>query len=798
MVLLCFSENLNYALGWTLLHSLWQALVITILTGTALLLMQKKTARLRYLIANAGLWLVFLAAVLTFVLYYDFSKEAGQMVFTPDLSDAPISVSSNDASEIVVTPTAQKLAWHFDWKSMKSYLNHHIYSIVLLWFMGFIIFILKIMGSISYVFYLRNRLNFPADEYWQEQLDKLCQKFNIKQNISLVESALVRSPLVVGHLKPMILFPIGAINRLNINEVEAIMAHELAHILRHDYLYNILQYVIEAIFYFHPAVWWLSSQVRIERENCCDDIAIAACGSAVTYAKSLVSVQEMAFYTPQLALAFAGQSRKKQLLVRVQRILNQPKSKLNMIEKLASTSILLLVLLGFVFGNNPKNNSFYHDLGNETNITAPTSPEELQSNSSVHFLKFKKDGELDSLPVDKNITDGNYNFINNLYDVNMTIKNQHVVTFTINGLAVNGKDIPKFEKMINQLVHNDEKTETTTFSKSNEHYDDNLTAAADAYAYSYSSSYGASTGTFIDKNRITIVKEDGSVEKLKYDNNGVNELEITTNDDANSRIKITYKNKRLQKNGKPMSQEELKQLGWYINDKGLEPIGGYNDIKIMSSNSNRFPTPPPPPHNYADVIPNPPATYERKNFFEESYEEDKENLQNQIASLRKACDELKRIIRPAKATLEVEKQLILAEAALAKKELERAENLIEAAQSGLDNLTQQSEQQEQEKAQQTAEKERSKSAFSMSFSHRDTKTDDAKEENFNSWLTNEWVKDGYLVNDKKYKLVWTNTIMKVNGKKVSEAHLAKYVKMHRQITGNSLGNDFKITKNVSE
>ncbi len=448
MTFLCFSYNLNHALGWTLVHSLWQAFAIAIITGIALIFLQKKSSKIRYYTANLGLFSVSIAALLTFSLYYDFSKEAGEIIFIQDSSSVlkPITNLEEVSNETQSTNFERGLSW----KGMKNYCNNNMYLIVTLWFIGVVFFLLKLLGSISYVYYLKNRLNFPVEEYWQETLDKLREKSNLSQYIELVESALVRSPLVVGHLKPMILFPIGAINRLNTNEVEAILAHELAHVMRHDYLFNILQNVIEALFYFHPAVWWMSSQIRTERENCCDDIAIELCGNSLTYAKSLVSVQEMAYFSPHLAMAFAGNNRKKQLLLRIQRVLNQPKSKVNIMEKFVTTVILLFLVAGLAFGGSQNDNNNF-GFFNPNTITENTENQE-NTNQDKYFIKYNVNGETDSLPVSQKIKDGQYNFVNSLYDVDMTVKNQRVTTFKINGLDVDGKDFPKFERMINELV----------------------------------------------------------------------------------------------------------------------------------------------------------------------------------------------------------------------------------------------------------------------------------------------------------------------------------------------------------
>ena len=130
-----------------------------------------------------------------------------------------------------------------------------------------------------------------------------------KETVRLKSSTLINTPVVVGYIKPTILFPIALINQLSIVEIEAILAHELAHIKRHDYLLNIIQILIETIFYYHPAIWFISSKVRFERENCCDDLAIDKIGSSVSYAKTLIKLQELKLNPVKSALAFSGNKK---------------------------------------------------------------------------------------------------------------------------------------------------------------------------------------------------------------------------------------------------------------------------------------------------------------------------------------------------------------------------------------------------------------------------------------------------------------------------------------------------------
>jgi beta-lactamase regulating signal transducer with metallopeptidase domain/predicted metallopeptidase len=364
-----FNQNLNYAIGWTVIHSLWQATAIAILSGIVMIILRKKTAQTRYIVHNVALFAVLVSAVITFNLYYSKSDIGTEnitnlMTSPPSVLTEPMTKTSFETAESlkitiestnnqsIITekqtsnlhlPIVSGSALSID--GMKSYFDENIYVVVLIWLLGVGLFLLKLLGGISYVYYLRNQHNFPVDEYWFETIQNLSKRVNIQKQIDLVESALVRSPVVVGYLKPMILFPIGAINRLNPNEVEAILAHEIAHVMRDDYVFNIVQSVIEALFYFNPAVWWISANIRAERENCCDDVAIELCGNSMTYAKSLVLVQEMQYYSAAFAMGFAGQ-RKNQLLLRVQRVLNQSNNKSNVMEKLIATC---LIVLGFVF-----------------------------------------------------------------------------------------------------------------------------------------------------------------------------------------------------------------------------------------------------------------------------------------------------------------------------------------------------------------------------------------------------------------------------------------------------------------
>ena len=247
----------------------------------------------------------------------------------------------------------------FSWQSIQAYFNQNLPLIVGLWILGVAIFLLRMLSSISYVYYLKGRMNFPADEYWLDLLDDMIRKIGLDKAVTLVESALVRTPQVVGYLKPVILFPLGMINRLPAAEVEAILAHELSHILRHDHLLNVLQSVVETLFYFHPGVWWISAQIRTERESASDEMAIQLTGDALTYAQALVTVQEMGYLPMSPALAFAGQ-RKSQFMLRLQRILNIKSPTTNTMEKMLTVVLIAGSLVGMGWIKNFAHNTYTH------------------------------------------------------------------------------------------------------------------------------------------------------------------------------------------------------------------------------------------------------------------------------------------------------------------------------------------------------------------------------------------------------------------------------------------------------
>ncbi len=468
-----FSDSFIEAFGWTVLHSLWQATLIAIITGFLLLVCRKKSANTRYKIAALGMLSIFVAALGTFLYLYQSSYSAP---LTAGITANLVGVVESIELESISTTSIQ---------GFKDYFNNHLPLIVTLWLMGATVFFLRLLGGLIYIQHLRNHCVKIMDNVWLDTLKNLSRKLPGDKFIALAESKLVKVPLVIGHLKPLILFPIGMINQLSPQEVEAILAHELAHISRNDYLINIIQSIIETLFYYHPAIWWLSWQIQTEREHCCDDIAIKLNGNSLSYAKALVRLQELANApTPSFAMPFAG--RKNQLLGRIQRVLNHPQKKSNFMEKLIATSLLTVLVLFFSVNansstapleketseivktenkptkitnvkksNSKKTNPIYKNTKSKQNKSKDTKEYEtplLQRLADIiPLLEKTKLSSIDTLPTkSKNSSRYSYHFSNGK-TVEIESKNGEVNTLKIDGKHIPKNDWDKYQEELASL-----------------------------------------------------------------------------------------------------------------------------------------------------------------------------------------------------------------------------------------------------------------------------------------------------------------------------------------------------------
>ena len=161
------------------------------------------------------------------------------------------------------------------------------------WFFGVLALLARHLGGWIRVQTMRHRQTTPVPIPIFEMLRELIARLRVSRPVRLLQSRLVEVPTVIGWLRPVILLPASVLTGLSADQMQALLAHELAHVCRNDYLVNLLQTLVETLLFYHPAVWWLSRQIRQERENCCDDLAAAVCPSRIAYARALLAMEEL-------------------------------------------------------------------------------------------------------------------------------------------------------------------------------------------------------------------------------------------------------------------------------------------------------------------------------------------------------------------------------------------------------------------------------------------------------------------------------------------------------------------------
>lgn len=336
------SPKLVEALGWTILHSLWQSALVAITLSVLLILLQRHSARIRYTVATAALFSSLLIAGVTFVRTYQQTQPTISMATPASQLQTPqvAKPTSNTNTTLTTANSAKPMLRGATLVNFKYYFSKHLPAVVLVWLLGMLTMLLKFLGGLAYVQRLKFQKIYSLGTAWNTRLTTMAQSLRVTQPVRLFESALVKTPLVIGYFKPVILLPFGTIAGLSPDQVEAILAHELAHIYRKDYLLNMLQSLVEILFFFNPAIWWISDYVRVERENCCDDQAIALCGNPLTYARALANLQTISVNAPQLALAFAGKDGS--LLGRIKRLVQQPTLRPTFSEGFMAACVLII------------------------------------------------------------------------------------------------------------------------------------------------------------------------------------------------------------------------------------------------------------------------------------------------------------------------------------------------------------------------------------------------------------------------------------------------------------------------
>jgi beta-lactamase regulating signal transducer with metallopeptidase domain len=285
-----------------LVHSLWQGALIAVLLHLILRFLPTRKTNLRYVLCLAAMGVLFFVTSATWrittvrppaVRMDAPAVESAEPVAEPvvtfeSVDDIPMTEAEPEAEQARQTPW---MAWG-----------------AAAWLVGVLLMSGRIGISVLGAWRLRRSCKRLEDGPVQALAEEARGIVGISRRVALVVSERIKSPVVIGAFWPTLLLPVAMITNLSPDQLRVILAHELAHVRRYDYVINLLQMIVDALFFFNPALWWISSQVRNEREACCDAMALAAGGSRADYAAALLAVGHKGT-VPSVATGFGSGSR---------------------------------------------------------------------------------------------------------------------------------------------------------------------------------------------------------------------------------------------------------------------------------------------------------------------------------------------------------------------------------------------------------------------------------------------------------------------------------------------------------
>lgn len=333
------------ALGWTLVHFLWQGTAIALIYRLADLALARRSANARYVLALAAL-LSMPAVALTTLAYEQAHIDQPAVHMAGVIHNV---VSTAQYFEPAEPAAALHQGNRLPLEPLMPWLDG-------LWLAGVVLLSLRALGG----WWLVRRMGLRTLELpphtLRLRLDFLRRTMGIARFVELRLSRQLTNPLTAGVLRPWILLPVSALTSLSPEQIEVVLSHELAHIRRADYLWNLLQTAVETLFFFHPAVWWISRRAREERELCCDDVAVQSCGDPALYAAALLRLEEERRDQMRLAMALDGHQTRAGLRARILRILGDAEERPGRVRPLSLTvvgaaAILFLCPVSRVFAS---------------------------------------------------------------------------------------------------------------------------------------------------------------------------------------------------------------------------------------------------------------------------------------------------------------------------------------------------------------------------------------------------------------------------------------------------------------
>lgn len=360
-----FSIEWSRALGWTLFHSVWQSAIILLIALACLRWLSPRRSNIRYGVLCGAMLLFVVTTCVTFFSVYGDSTPGRYAVSGPAASGYSMSfINQSGATPSFADQALQQVA---------ATIDANMSWALLFWGAGFLFFSMRFSAALVYTRRIKASAT-PLCNEWTAYIADSAARLGIHRIVGLAEATTISSPMVIGYLKPVILVPVGMMTGLTTEQLETVFLHELAHIRRHDFLVNLIQSLVETIFFFNPFVWILSNIIRREREYCCDDMVVRCHGGTRAYAYALVHLAGARLGTPGFAMSLAND--KNQLLNRIKRIMEKSVRNYSGKGRLAIPVVLLLVALACIswLGVEDHHGAEVRQLQNDASATADTVP----------------------------------------------------------------------------------------------------------------------------------------------------------------------------------------------------------------------------------------------------------------------------------------------------------------------------------------------------------------------------------------------------------------------------------------
>lgn len=333
-----------FLIGWALFDFVWQGALLGLVCAALLAVLRHARPQTRYVLACGGLLLCLLLPVLNGLFAWQAAQSGSvSLTLTSRISSGLPAVSDWQEWVTGVQIWLQT--------GLQSSMQPHLPALVWLWIICVVMLAMRLVLGLSWLGGYATDARSSGHPVWQNRLDALAAQLGISRKVALRVVKDLDSPVTFGSLQPLVLVPLALLSGMPAPLLEALLAHELAHIRRHDFLLNLLQSVIETLLFYHPVVWWLSKRIRIERELIADDLAASVLGEPRRLALALSELEQIRSIQSDLALAANGGS----LMLRIKRLVRPETKPLNWQAAVAVVGIALgsLSLCAQAFSGTP-------------------------------------------------------------------------------------------------------------------------------------------------------------------------------------------------------------------------------------------------------------------------------------------------------------------------------------------------------------------------------------------------------------------------------------------------------------